>query len=310
MNRDQVWKNFDLGTEVEIAGTFIYNGLRCFHEMLTLEHPEEIFEFTYNVAVGIERLLKVTLILLEHDPSQAQRAYEQSLITHNHLDLMARVRAKTPVQLATRDNDFLALLGTFYNSLRYDRLTRPPEWSPDKEKAALCQFFHKHLSVTFDKNSILPALNSRRLKRFVGKTVGKISSQLYDIAMERARSLNLFTYERRSESKATKIFLQKKFTFEDEDVLLKELLIFFMNTRERDGLLDYLRGIEPLGFDAALAQEYFSCFNSEEARLRVLGELETLYADLDRPRERIETLEPIGDPSVYFDDYAAEEDEQ
>lgn len=55
MNRDEVWKNFDLGQEVAVAGASIYNGLRRFHEMQTLNHTDEVFEFLYGLAVGIER---------------------------------------------------------------------------------------------------------------------------------------------------------------------------------------------------------------------------------------------------------------
>ena len=33
MNASDLWKNFRLGEELQIAGTFIYNGLRRFHEL-------------------------------------------------------------------------------------------------------------------------------------------------------------------------------------------------------------------------------------------------------------------------------------
>lgn len=64
MNRMEFWKNFKLGEELDISGSFIYNGLRYLHEMRTLHHETEIFEVLYNLAVGLERLLKVTVILI------------------------------------------------------------------------------------------------------------------------------------------------------------------------------------------------------------------------------------------------------
>jgi len=106
MNRDQVWKNFDLGKELDVSGTFIYNGLRCFHEMKTLDHAEEVFEFLYNLSVGLERLLKIAVILLEHDGSQDQGAFEQSLITHNHLELLRRLKAHAKVALVGHTTSF------------------------------------------------------------------------------------------------------------------------------------------------------------------------------------------------------------
>jgi len=33
MNEAEFWKNFKLGKELDIAGSFIYNGLQTFHEM-------------------------------------------------------------------------------------------------------------------------------------------------------------------------------------------------------------------------------------------------------------------------------------
>lgn len=105
MNREQAWKNFDLGTEIDVAGTFIYNGVRCFHEMQILDHAEEVFEFLYNVSVGLERLLKVAVILLEHDKIEDQDQFEKSLITHVHLDLINRVKKHVKLQLATPHNE-------------------------------------------------------------------------------------------------------------------------------------------------------------------------------------------------------------
>jgi hypothetical protein len=39
MNSSDFWKNFRLGEEVHVAGSFIYNGLRRYHELrLTVVH--------------------------------------------------------------------------------------------------------------------------------------------------------------------------------------------------------------------------------------------------------------------------------
>jgi hypothetical protein len=36
------WQNFELGKELEIAGGFIYDGLRNLHEMETVRYESEI----------------------------------------------------------------------------------------------------------------------------------------------------------------------------------------------------------------------------------------------------------------------------
>ena len=54
MNEHQAWKNFNLGDELGLSGALIYNGLRQFHEMRTLDNLDEIFEFLYDLSVGLE----------------------------------------------------------------------------------------------------------------------------------------------------------------------------------------------------------------------------------------------------------------
>ncbi len=118
MNTHQVWKNFNLGDELSVSGSFIYNGLRRFHEMQTLSYADEVFEFLYNLSVGLERLLKIAVVLAEHNDTVDQAALEKSLITHTHLELMKRVKAHATLNLGNEHNEFLAILGNFYKSIR------------------------------------------------------------------------------------------------------------------------------------------------------------------------------------------------
>jgi mRNA-degrading endonuclease toxin of MazEF toxin-antitoxin module len=94
------------------------------------------------------------VVLLEHDEEATdQDALEKSLITHNHLDLLNRVKRRTSVSLGSPHNEFLGLLGTFYKSLRYDRFTLASVYDPKKEKDAPCRFLSKHLQVDLDESS-------------------------------------------------------------------------------------------------------------------------------------------------------------
>jgi hypothetical protein len=231
MNKHQVWKNFNLGHELSISGTFIYNGLRRFHEMQVLDHTDEIFEFLYNLSVGIERLLKLAVVLVEHEDDSDQEALEKSLITHNHLDLLRRVRRHCQLNLDTPHNEFIALLGTFYTSLRYDRFMLSSVYDPNRERKALCGFISKHLKVDLEQSSSFFATqNDKRYRKYIRGIVTKISTALYDVVARKARDLNLYTYELRSGSRAETIFLRKA-DLPAEEVLWKELLVFFMNTK-------------------------------------------------------------------------------
>ena len=61
MKAADFWKNFKLGEEISVSGAFIYNGLRRYHEMRKLDFTDEVFEFLYDVSIGLERLLKIAL---------------------------------------------------------------------------------------------------------------------------------------------------------------------------------------------------------------------------------------------------------
>jgi len=74
-------------------------------------------------------------------------------------------------------------------------------------------------------------------------------------------------------SKAQTIFLGEA-DIPTEDVLWKELLVFFMNTKTTSEYLQFLSGIPPLDFDPELVDDYLSCFQSDAAKAFVRDELE------------------------------------
>lgn len=96
MKPTEFWKNFKLGEELSVSGTFIYNGLRRFYQLRKLDNPDELFEVFYNLSVGLERLLKIVVVLLEHSDGEDQTAFEKSLITHNHQNLFRGGHLKLP----------------------------------------------------------------------------------------------------------------------------------------------------------------------------------------------------------------------
>lgn len=309
MKPTQFWKNFNLGEELSISGAFIYNGMRRFYEMQGLNYTDEAFEVLYNLSVGFERLLKIAVVLLEHDDSIDQEELEKSLITHNHLELLSRVRKHVQINLTSPHNDLLSLLGKFYKSLRYDRFSLSSVYDSKREIEALCALLSKHLNlnINIQRDTLLGIQNEDRYRRFIRKTVLKISKTLYDVVANRARDLNLYTYELRSGSKAETVFL-REVDISDEDVLWKELLIFFMNTKSTSGYLEFLRGISPLDFDPALVGDYLECFQSDAAKSFVMDELEHLYEELGEKGSRLELMNVIGAPNVDFDFPEDEED--
>lgn len=217
------WKNFRLGEEVHISGTFIYNGLRRFHELQHFESDDELFEFLYELCVGLERLLKIAIVLFEHSDAAHQTQLEESLITHNHVVLTARLQSQ------------------------------------------------------------------------------KIAQNVYAAIKAQASALNMYTYELRHGSKAQSVFL-RKVDLAHEDVLWKELLIFFMNVEPSTKYLKFLKEIKPLGFDPGLLHDYLECFKSDAAKAVVMDELEHHYMEMgnDVRRDRFQRMTFIGAQGVFY----------
>jgi hypothetical protein len=300
MRKDEFWKNFKLGKELDIAGRFIYNGLQTFHGMKHFAYEEEIFEFLYNISVGLERLIKITIILIEHDEDLDQQSFEESLITHNHGELLNRVKKTHKINVCTPHNEFLAILSKFYKTSRYGRYSLAATSIEDWEKTELIKFLNKNLKITIDTKTpfgITP--NNQRIKKFIGKIVGKFCEILYEIIIKESHRLNIFTYEVRYPSKAFKIFLSKEYDFDNEDILRRELLIYFLNSSDDGAQSRFMRSITPLNFDPSLEPAYVRCFDSNVEAMEVMEELETLYEDeIKDVKDRIGTLKSI---EFYFE---------
>jgi len=301
MKASDFWKNFKLGEELSVAGAFIYNGLRRYHEMQSLDYTDELFEFLYELSVGFERLLKIAVVLYEHDSSVNQDELERSLMTHNHLALLERLRNKTQCKLGKTQIELLSLLSTFYKALRYDRYSLASAYDAKKERQEIFNWLGKNLKVEFNvKTPLIGNDNEDRYRSFVRRTTLTISRTIYKIIRERAVVCNLYTYELRHGSKAESVFL-REVDISDEDVLWKELLIFLMNTKLSSGYLDFLRSIEPLDFDPALIEDYLDCFQSDTGKALVIDELEYYYSEMEDKGERLGLMRNIGAKNLYFE---------
>src|SRR5262249_2852600 len=160
----------------------------------------------------------------------------------NHLDLVARLRAHVTINFGTPHNDLLQLLGTFYKTLRYDRFSISSVYKGNKEAHAILGLLSNHLKGEFPDDPFPPprTFNEDRYRAFIRRTVLKISRTVYEIIQNRSSALGLYTYELRHDSKAQSVFL-REVDIAHEDILWKELLIFFMNVDSSTGYLKFLK---------------------------------------------------------------------
>ncbi len=303
MNPTQFWQNFKMGEEQEIACNFIYDGLRNLHEMETLNLETEIFPVLYNLSIGLERLFKVAIVLLEVDENTNIDAFEKTLITHNHIVLFERVKTKSDLNLGPVHTGLLNLLAVFYEDHRYGRFNIPQQDNLSKDKKLFLTFLNKHLGIDI-RDDIIGNENSFQIKKFIGKTVKKMTKDLYAIIDKASTEKNLYTYEiSGSSSKAAKIVWGDDFIlFDNEEVVMMEVLIFLLKTTESDRI-NMMKEIEPLPLDPALDVEYLQFLLKKRTGYgsSIVDEVESHHADIKDLKERIEFIKIIKDPGISFD---------
>ncbi|MBL0279150.1 MAG: hypothetical protein IPQ11_02265 [Bacteroidetes bacterium] len=308
MNSTQYWKNFSLGTEIDISGAFIYNGLKAFDDIQFFIYEAEIFEVLYNLSVGIERLCKVAIVLIEYNSSTDSKRFTESIKTHKIENLIKRISKNKIINLNAKDKAFINLLSHFYNSLRYDRYSENEQNYYTKEKEVFVNYLNSELKFSIDINSDFNLTeNDRVIKSCFGKIVRNIVTQLYEIVRNEAVRLHLYTYEIREFSKARKIFYSEKFDFLEEANAIKELIVFFINNKNSNGLFKIIRNITPLDLDPALANDYIQALIHPHMLQEHLDEIEANLEDIPDKSDRIEVMELLGDLRSQFIDGDEEE---
>lgn len=300
MRPDEWWKNFSLGLELDLAGAFIYNGLRSLHGLENLDHSVDVFEILYNLSVGQERLLKVAIILGEHDGSVDPKEFEESLKTHSTIDLADRLGRLTDLNLSPIHRRFLGILSEFYHIHRYGRYSPAIVPHIDLEKRAFLSFLSDHVDVSLDHgDGLLPVRNSNQVRRFVGKVVKRISRPVFEYIWDRAHDLNIYTYELRGDSKAVKVFWGERLDFVDEDQAKREILLFLISPSSKGEHLDLLRSFDCLDLDPALAPDHVRALLNDIHLPFVQGEVEELYTEVEDVGARFDML-AVMDETLFF----------
>lgn len=308
MRPDEWWKNFALGAELDVSGTFIYNGIKSLHELDFLDQAVDIFEVLYNLSVGIERLLKVAVILIEHDAKTDVEELEESLITHSTIDLANRVQRHVDLGLTDLHREWLSLLSKFYKSYRYGRYTSRAVPNVFEEKRVFQEFLAKQLQFELENDQWASLRNTDQIRRFVGKLVKRITDSLFKVVGERADALNIYTTEIRTDSKAIKTFHGKRLDFIDETIKKKELLLFLMSPRSDSAHLRLLKSIDALELDSAEVPAYIKALLNDLHLPYVGGYVDEMYTDVRDVPARLALLNVMEDPR-FADDSDDQDDE-
>lgn len=300
---DFFWKNFRLGSELQISGTFLYNALNTLDTIKNFSNEEEVFEILYNLSVGIERLQKIAIILLEHHEHIDQQAYEKSLLTHNHLDLHKRIHSLHNIALGKVHFKFLNIIRDFYNSYRYNRFNKVSVYESDLDKKALQEFLAAELALDLSQQQEpwypykdqIWIENNDRTKKFLGKVTGKLVSSYYEIIRERAHEVGTYTYEIRYGSKAFKIFTAKEFTFDIENNFKREIIINLVHSNGfKDEFINYIASLERIRLDNDNSSHYIAYLFNSASNYSSTDEYKHLISEKQIPLNRKDDIEPIG----------------
>lgn len=302
------WKNFRLGTELQISGAFIYNALFTLEEMETFHYEEECFEYLYNLSIGIERLQKIAIILIEHEESDSQNEFEKSLITHNHQVLMDRIKKTRNINLDSPHNKFLALLSEFYSSVRYDRYNLSSVYRPTGDKKNLVNFVATELKIEITTGLPFSTPITSRIRKFLSTITAKIVNQLFEIVRTEAYRLGTNTYELSYNSKAFKIFISKEFDLTREKHLQRELSLYLLSI-DRSIIQKATGNIDPLPFGQLHLNKYFASLFNPHSDSHAINEMEYLFEEHKIKYDRVKALSLLGTSYNFDFDYEQNEDD-
>lgn len=309
MNPDLWFKNFNMVIELDVAGEFIYNGIQEIYQTTFFRNDANTFVMLYNLSVGIERLQKIVVTLLEYNSEIGKENFETHLknMGHNHISLRDNIaklakegKYKSTPKFSTRENEFFELLSRFYSDNRYMRFEVYQK--TDGEVQLLNDYLEKHAKL--DKNIVDDSIMvNDSVKRVLGKVISSIAKKYYSLVKEGSDRNGIFPYELRPYSKAEKVFLGESLYNEkyDESLALKELIIFIHNSKEKHPYLKFIEDIEPLEFDPAFIPDYINNLENGIVSQQLVDEVDSLYEDVENAKDRRELVNLIDDSTVFFD---------
>lgn len=303
-----------MAREVDLAGEFIYAGLEKMNSMNSIDEPSEAFFVLYHLAIGIERLQKVLLVLVNDIQPNDMENFLKGIKHHNHGELSAEIKKHIKINFSKEQNAFLQVLADFYEKRRYDKYDF---FSYDMEALNnLSKFlkdnypdYERCYSQLSDRHSI-----NENIKEYMGRIVGKICQKYYSEIHRISFERNIYSYELRVGTPAYKIFMtndakasyQKE--LDKEKYAIKELLIFLHNSKKTNSFFRFIKSVKPLDFDIALVEGYIRDLCKKNVSTDLIDEVEYHWYETDafskeELERRKEMLDVIGSDETAFDMY-------
>ena len=300
-------KSIIMANELDVAGEFIYSAIIKLDKMQHFEQVADYFYFLYHLAVGIERVQKILLFIVNDVQETELKEFLVKLKSHNHKSLHDKIMKKVNISLSKEQMELLMLLSNFYKDERYRRFDFL-SYEFDDKKILLDFICDNCNNLKFDYSQgkkIL--LNTIGIKEHLGRVIGRLCHKYYEAIKLESEKRNIYAYELRYGSPAEKLFCEKgrnnsyQNKVEKEKRAIKELLLYIRNSNEDNELINYMNEIDPLPLDNSLIQDYIADLCCGNVSINLLGEIDFLYKEfVNNSYEREQKLSLIGDKGVIF----------
>ena len=313
---DEIWDfmSLNMGRELEIAGEFIYDSAKKAMSISGLNNNYELNIILYTGAVGIERMQKIFLCLIAHNPTDAG-SMPKCLKQHNHTELQLEICKSSEINVSKNTMSLLGVFADYYNNFRYSNYY-PGQHGNDLRNLFI-GFLKRH-NGKFNFDEPCAALQFEEFKRFYINELGKLAVNLYTLIRDKARELNTYTYEIDSSSRASRVFWStpKRTLYEQmilEQNATKELLLFIYKKNNGTGVFRLLDEMEALDLDDSLLNVYLEDLCVGRVNDSLIDYVDDLYEEIEdktRRKERKELLSLMGNCSVMFDFDEDDDDEE
>ncbi len=294
--------------ELDVAGEFLYAAVDKINRMDNFDQVGNDFYVLYHLAVGIERMQKVLLVIVNDVERNKIREFLKKIKSHDHMMLHSKIKEKISISFSKEQNELLRLLSKFYNTERYRRFDF---WSYDfSERDLLIEYVEKYCKELIFGYTLCKKtpLNTDGVKEFLGRTIGRLCQKYYEAIEKESGKRNIFCHELRYNSAAERVFCGKEYKgsyqkkIEQEKRAIKELLLYLRNPREQNNLISHMDEIESLPFDIALIQEYVADLCNKTVSIDLIDEVDFMYEEfVDNKGEREQMVSLIGEKGIMFD---------
>lgn len=307
MNRVEYFRNFNIGEEINLAGSFAYNAISILNTTQDIYQNDQLFLFLYNAAVGVERMQKCVLFMYGDYDESTINQFTEKLKSHGHQKLHDIIIYYTGLKLPKDQNALLLLLQDYYAQGRYSNFSFTNDYDYKSHFEDYVKICYGESMVEYDifgENTFV----TEKAKEYIGRTLGKLLNSYYELVRKKAHELNLYTYELRTGSPAEKVFLNHfpkrslQAVNDNERISLAELIIFLTNSIETTGFIDFVHSISPLELDPYMIQDFLVDIMNRQIPQDLVDTVTEIYANMSPKavQERKEMISVIGASNVIF----------